>query len=486
MFWPRLSSPVSDKSVMLLAARWVVIGIVLASLAVTAVITLVLYGRMQRVFRLDIDQRLMSMASIAATTFDPATLDEIKGPESVGTPAYEAAVRQLQQIRAQASDVRYAYILRRTSDPNTMQFVADADSLHPEEKIDLNGDGIIDDEDALTYPGDPYDVAPFPEFRREAFRGPFVDPDFTVSQWGLFLAGTAPIPYPDVSDRPTRYVVGLDLEISQYQVLLRQVFVPFLAAAVFLLAVISVQAIALRSLWNRQVRQLAEIDRQKDELISIVSHQLGSPITSVRWSLESMQDGDFGPLTKEQRDHVEILIATTFDLTELVNLLLEVSRFELGRIKLNRQSVDLREFLAEIIDAIAVQAKEKGVRFDASLPPSLSPCTLDKRLTRMTLENLLGNAVKYTPRGGTVTFTVAARDSTLSFNVSDTGCGIPKEDQKQLFTKLFRASNVRDTVEGNGFGLYIAKGAVERQGGKISFVSQPGRGTTFSVQIPAQ
>lgn len=470
---------------MLLGGRWTVVAILSASLVATSGMTYVLYRTMQQVFRAAIDERLSSMASIAATSFDPAALDRIKGRESIGTPAYEAAVEQLQRIRSQASNVRYAYILRRTSDPNTMEFVADADSLHPDREIDLNGDGIIDDEDALTYPGDPYDVSPFPEFREAAFLRPFVDPDFTTSQWGVFLAGTAPVRDPVAPARPTDYVLGLDLEIVQYQVLLRRVVLPFVGFAVFLLAVISFQALALRDLWNRQVRQLAEIDRQKDELISIVSHQLGSPVTSVRWSLQSMQDGDFGPLTQDQRQQVDTIIATTFDLTELVNLLLEVSRFELGRIKVNRQTVDLGAFLKEIVDATAIQAKEKGVRFTATIPRSLPPRGLDNRLTRMTLDNLLGNAVKYTPAGGSVAFTVALRGGTLACEVRDTGCGIPKEDQKQLFTKLFRASNVRDTVEGNGFGLYIAKGAVERQGGTISFASEPNRGTTFLVEIPA-
>lgn len=484
MFWPRVSLPTSGKGLVFLASRWMVVGIVVASLGVTAAVTTVLYASMQRVFRAAIDERLMSMASIAATVFDPEDLEPIEGRQSVGTSAYERAVRNLQRIRSQAANVRYAYILRSTSDPNTMEFVADADSLHPDQEIDLNGDGAITDEDALAYPGDPYDVSSFPEFQQAAFSRSFVDPDFTVSQWGVFLAGTTPIRYASDPTRPTVYVLGLDLEITEYQALLQQVFLPFLAFAAFLLVVIGLQALALRGLWNRQVRQMAEIDRQKDELISIVSHQLGSPITSVRWSLESMQDGDLGQLTEEQKQHVQSVIATTFDLTELVNLLLEVSRFELGRIKVSRQDVDLDAFLREIVDAIAVQAKEKGVRLTVAIPPSLPQGRLDKRLTRMTLENLLGNAVKYTPEGGSVTFTVEMRDDSLFCEVRDTGCGIPKEDQKQLFAKLFRASNVRDTIEGNGFGLYIAKGAVERQGGKISFVSEPNRGTTFFVQIP--
>ena len=104
----------------------------------------------------------------------------------------------------------------------------------------------------------------------------------------------------------------------------------------------------------------------------------------------------------------------------------------------------------------------------------------------MTIENLLSNAVKYTPEKGEVDFTVTITGNTLHCVVKDTGVGIPKADQEKIFGKLFRASNVRNTVDGNGFGLYVAKGAVEAQGGKIWFESEEGKGTTFFVELPLQ
>jgi signal transduction histidine kinase len=460
------------------------LGVSLLSIAVTAAMTYVLYGAMQRVFRLGLNERLEAMAAVAALNFDAAELDRIAGRESVNTPAYRTAVLQLQRIRQLAPNVQYAYILRRTVDPNTMQFVADADSLHPDQPVDLNGDGVIDDEDALTYPGDPYDASPFPEFRAAAFSRPFVDPDFTTSQWGVFLSGTAPIPYRDASNRAVNYVVGLDLNVTQYQLLLRQVVLPFLGFMFFLLTIISLQAFALRKLWQRQVRQLAEIDRQKDELISIVSHQLASPLSSIQWSLQDLIGGDFGPLTREQQSHLQDDVRTTANLLDLTSLLLDVSRIELGRLKMHQERQDLAVFFREIIAVIQPKAEAKHIRFLCTLPHNLPEGTLDKRLTHMTVENLLTNAVKYTPPGGTVEFTVALRANLLTCSVRDTGIGIPAEDQDKIFGKLFRASNVQ-REEGNGFGLYVAKGAIEQQGGKIWFESQAGRGTTFHVELPA-
>jgi signal transduction histidine kinase len=423
------------------------------------------------------------MASIAAIHFSPDELDRIHGPTSVGSPDYEQAVRKLAEIRAQAPNIRYAYILRRTANPGTMEFVADADSLHPDEAVDLNQDGAIDEEDALTYPGDPYDVSEFPEFQRDAFERPFVDPDFTVSQWGIFLAGTAPIRYVAAPERPTAYVIGLDLEVTQYEQLLDRVFLPFVAFAFFLLAVITLQAVALRQLWNRQVRQLVEIDRQKDELIGIVSHQLATPITSVRWNLQDMLDGEFGEILPEQRKHVAEVLRAVENLNELTQLLLDVSRIELGRMKMRKESVDLGRFFADLLVLIDEPAKQKQIHLIPVLPGVWPPAMLDPRLTRMTLENLLSNAVKYSPAGGSVTLTVEVRGNLLVARVTDTGLGIPKADQPHIFEKLYRATNTQQ-IEGNGFGLYVAKGAVEQQGGRLWFTSQEGRGTTFFVELP--
>ena len=102
----------------------------------------------------------------------------------------------------------------------------------------------------------------------------------------------------------------------------------------------------------------------------------------------------------------------------------------------------------------------------------------------MTVENMLTNAVKYTPDGGKVTFDLKIDKGIMRCSVSDTGCGIPKEEQGKIFGKMYRASNVRNTVEGNGFGLYVAKGAIEGQGGKMWFTSEVGKGTTFSFELP--
>ncbi len=197
-----------------------------------------------------------------------------------------------------------------------------------------------------------------------------------------------------------------------------------------------------------------------------------------------LANGDMGELKKEQKDHVKSMQAIALNLADLVGMILDVSRIQLGRMKIDKQELNLNDFFKEILNIIEPKAIEKNVQFIKNMPESLPVAKLDRRYTHMTIENLLSNAIKYTPEGGEVIFNLEIRNNTMYCTVRDTGCGIPKAEQEKIFGKLFRASNVRNKVDGNGFGLYVAKGAVEAQGGKIRFESTEGKGTTFYVELP--
>ncbi len=237
-------------------------------------------------------------------------------------------------------------------------------------------------------------------------------------------------------------------------------------------------------MWKARVDDLKELDRQKDELLSIVSHQLATPVTSIKWYLEMMLDGDLGKLSKEQEESVKGMQHISADLSDLVSMILDVSRIQLGRMKIEKQKLSLQDFFKEILEVIEPKAKEKKINLVKDMPAQLPDAMLDKRYTRMTVENLLTNAVKYTPAEGKVTLDLKIKDNVLHCKVSDTGVGIPKADQDKIFGKMFRASNVRNSIDGNGFGLYVAKGAIESQGGKIWFESTEGKGTTFFIELP--
>lgn len=230
--------------------------------------------------------------------------------------------------------------------------------------------------------------------------------------------------------------------------------------------------------------KLKELDKQKDELLSIVSHQLATPVSSIKWYTEMLMDGDLGKVSKEQKEHLSSMIGVAGNLSDLVSMILDVSRIQLGRMHIEKQELDLSSFFKEILEIIKPKADEKKIKFNINIPSKFPRANLDKRYTHMTIENLLSNAIKYTPSAGVVDLTIEIKENVLFCKVQDTGVGIPKEDQGQIFGKMFRATNVRNSVEGNGFGLYVAKGAIEAQGGKIWFKSSEGKGTTFFIELP--
>lgn len=235
---------------------------------------------------------------------------------------------------------------------------------------------------------------------------------------------------------------------------------------------------------ERRVRALRETDRQKDELLSIVSHQLATPISSMRYLLEMWQDGDFGSLTKEQQEQISKLQHSVTNASDLVRMILDVSRIQLGRMNVHCATFNIEHMIDDMLDVVRPRITEKKIKLITTITRPMPEVILDKRLLRMTIENILTNAIKYTPKKGTVWFEATITQQHFYCKVTDTGCGIPVSEQAMLYNKLFRASNVRDTVAGTGFGLYIAKGAIEAQGGTIRFYSKEGEGTTFYAQVP--
>ena len=468
----------SDSNNFLVSIRVAAVFVFTGLLA--TVITVVIYQYTQNLLTDRLKDRLVAIAATAATQFDSDDIEKIWGPEDMDSPEYIEIVDSLNAIRDANNNIQYAYLMRRTEDPNMVEFVADADSLASDEELDANENGILDEDEMAPYPGDPYEVAEYPVLRDEAFYYPAVDRELQEDQWGLIMAAYAPIKN---LDNDIVAIIGIDVLVEDFQERTQSTLLPFLLFIFLLILLLTLLTLLLIRFYGERVEAMREIDRQKDELLSIVSHQLATPISSMKWYLEMILDGDLGKLKKEQEDHLKSLQGIAGGMTDLVGMILDVSRIQLGRMKVDRHPLNLDEFFQNIQKVIEPRAKRKNITFNVSLPKKLPVALLDKRLTRMTLINLLNNAVKYTPEDGSVSLNVKTSDGKLRYSVSDTGCGIPKEDQPKLFGKLYRASNVQK-VDGNGFGLYIAKGAVEAQGGEIAFDSRLNKGTTFNVEIP--
>lgn len=248
----------------------------------------------------------------------------------------------------------------------------------------------------------------------------------------------------------------------------------------------------------RDISREKEIERAKSEFISLASHQLRTPLSTVNWYVETILTGeDKGLIKDHQRDqkYLKRVWQANKRMIRLVNDLLNVSRLELGTFEINLSKVNFKKIVQNVLRELKPHIQEKNLRVEESYRPNLPKFKLDERIVRIIFENLISNAVKYTPEGGTVSVYIDQERRKTSnrkkfpnrvlIRVADNGCGIPKDQQKKTFTKFFRAENARGIdSDGTGLGLYIAKSLVGLLKGNIWFTSKLNRGTTFCVAIP--
>ena len=235
----------------------------------------------------------------------------------------------------------------------------------------------------------------------------------------------------------------------------------------------------------QDITEKYELEQMKDRFLSVAAHQLRTPIGSMRWSMELLQNGDFGKLPKGASEAVQQLYDNSTRLISLVNDLLDVSRIDQGRAQEEAQDSDIAELIRKVIETLAGEAEQKGVVITYAPSGDLPSIHITQQHIFDALENLVSNAIRYNRQDGTITIETQVVEDTIEIRIIDTGIGVPIEDQPKLFSKFFRASNaVRSFTDGSGLGLSVVKSYVEENGGSVSFESQEGIGTTFIVRLP--
>jgi PAS domain S-box-containing protein len=227
-----------------------------------------------------------------------------------------------------------------------------------------------------------------------------------------------------------------------------------------------------------------EAERLKEEFFALVSHDLRTPLTSVKGYADLLLTGEGGDLTDKQRLFVEAIARNSSRLERLVGDLLVAAQVEAGSFAIEAGPVDLRRILADSVAAAKPRAEEKGI--ELTLEASSAPeCSGDRDRLAQLFDNLISNAIKYTPDGGRVEARLRGENGQVLIEIEDSGIGIPETEQEFLFDRFFRASTAHAAaISGVGLGLTIAKAITEAHCGQLGIESQEGVGTTFRVELP--
>jgi signal transduction histidine kinase len=253
--------------------------------------------------------------------------------------------------------------------------------------------------------------------------------------------------------------------------------------AEFLSALASEGAIAIENARTYQALEMA--DRTKSDFVQMVTHELRSPLSAVQSMLRVLEEGYVGPITSRQQDLIQRSKRRVSFLLTLVNDLLDLAAGKMEQLKGEKKEVILNEIITKVTELVQTSAEDKGLELKVEIAEEpLVLVGIEDGLERVFM-NLVSNAVKYTPAGGSVVVRAWSEKDHIEVEISDTGIGIPEEALSRIFDEFYRAKNAKAMeMEGTGLGLAIAKDVVEQHGGQISVESVEGEGSTFYVTLP--
>lgn len=241
--------------------------------------------------------------------------------------------------------------------------------------------------------------------------------------------------------------------------------------------------------WVKVVKDITrekELDQVKSDFISVAAHQLRTPLAGLKWFFRIMSDGDAGTVTKKQAELLEQAYQKSNQIIDIVNNLLDVSEIEEGHSKYAFTEEDVIKIVEEVVQLTRDDAQRKKINLVYHIPVGKNPpISVDKPKIRMAIQNLVDNAIKYSPENSTVTITVEYKHDRCLMSIQDQGIGISKKEQSKIFSKFFRATNAKEKESnGSGLGLYIVKNLIQKHRGQIWFESKVNHGTTFYISLP--
>ena len=256
---------------------------------------------------------------------------------------------------------------------------------------------------------------------------------------------------------------------------------------VVILIVLSIATIlfVISYIITRNFERLAEVSRMKSEFINIVSHQLRSPLTNIKWTFELLTSKELDIAAEKVEEYMSNVKDNVARMVELIDDLLIVSRIEQGKIPMRKKETALSPLINDLVSRYKVFAEASHIELNFYCQKNMSKIFVDPSLIKLVVENLIDNAIRYTRGGGKVQIQLKKEGKNILFSIKDTGVGIPKKEQRYIFQKFFRAENaLKERTRGSGLGLYVCRSIIKRAGGRIWFDSREGEGTTFYFTLP--
>ena len=240
------------------------------------------------------------------------------------------------------------------------------------------------------------------------------------------------------------------------------------------------------TVWTlRDMTERARLEQAKSDFVATASHELRSPLTSIKGFIELLETTEADNLTDRQREFIAIVLKSTDRLVDLVHDLLDIARIESGQFEVHPRSVDLRETIEEVAALMAPRLHSKRQRLDVQVSEPRPPALADPARIRQVVTNLVTNAHLYTDEEGAITLRLEGDGRATTITVADTGRGMLPEEARHIFDRFYRGSSEERKSPGTGLGLAIVKSLVDLHGGCIDVTSELGRGTTFTVRLPA-
>jgi signal transduction histidine kinase len=239
------------------------------------------------------------------------------------------------------------------------------------------------------------------------------------------------------------------------------------------------------SLIIKQIEFISSLNKMKSEFVSVASHQLRTPLAAIRWEAELLLSKLDKGMSEKQSRSVDTINILATRMTRLVNDLLDVTKIDQGKMILKTERVDVAETVDEVVDILLPLVKAKKMNIVVKKRNRILAALSDQEKIKLVIENLITNSIKYTRSRGKIEISLSKNAGFIVFSIRDNGVGIPKSQQRQVFSKFFRSDNiVKYQTEGTGLGLYIAKSIVEQSGGRVWFQSREDVGSVFNFSLP--